>query len=613
VLGGSLAGGWRAALFVLENQYVRYGMTWISLESFVDRVNPGFLSGGAFGVGAGLLMILVVIPALRSLGRSIEFRLVTIDSASRERVWATIVGLLAAVGISIAGLYALNTYFIPWKYTPRYWITNIGWSAGSLIGLLVLYRGLSNGRFGRRSARRLYTASLVLAGGCLLALLALNAVYQIGRPRLPENRRSIFLLTVDTLRADHLGSYGYSRSTSPNLDRLAAAGRLYTKAYSHAPHTSSSFSSIMTGFHPRETGTYQNDPFRPKMNSLAEYLKNAGYRTGAIVSNYVLRKGRNHEHGFDHFDDRMDDAETVRGLPERIGERTTAAALSWLRQNTGQPVFLWVHFQDPHGPYTPPEEYEDLFPGEYEPGSALRVNDDVRGQGGIPSYQVLEHRREYGYYVAQYDAEIRYFDQSLHDLVSGIKELGLWDESLVIFTSDHGEGMGEHDYYFAHGDQLYPGLLHVPLILWVPDDPASPGRRDSTIVQSSDIAPTVLSFAGIEPATPLPGRDLLSPGSPVGDAVVFSETLRSDNYKCSLIAGGGIQIVYDQFNGDFRLYDMVNARYSEDIAGIEPVRIAELSKALEALRNPNARGGSSQRSPADAAEIEKLKSLGYVR
>ncbi|MCA9729884.1 MAG: sulfatase-like hydrolase/transferase, partial [Candidatus Eisenbacteria bacterium] len=311
-----------------------------------------------------------------------------------------------------------------------------------------------------------------------------------------------------------------------------------------------------------------------------------------------------------------DDRESNRHTPERIGAHTTQAALRWLQNAPhDRPFLLWVHYQDPHGPYTPPREYQSAFLDESAKGDLLRVTDSVKGQGGIPSYQMLEHHRERGYYVAQYDAEILYYDQCLHDLVDGLRSGGWWDSSLVVWTSDHGEGMGEHEYYFAHGDYLYPSQLRVPLGLW--GKGVAPGVVDSTLAQSSDIVPTVLAAAGIEPRIPLPGRNLLAPGgAPSGphrpvpaDAMIFSETLASDNYKAALTSPA-LQLVYDQFNADYQPYDPATDVFLDPDSLSGSIDLAKVTARLEELRNKNASRSSGHGMSDQEAEL--MKSLGYI-
>ena len=602
--------------------YVGAGFWWLAADALASRALDATRLGTLVGVVVGIAAALPGHAAALGARKWLTAGVTRLEVMDRRRFGSALYALVASVIVLVVGLWVLNTYFIPWPYSPRWWVMNVGWTVGSIIAFFVIYRLGGLLPHGEGWARRVWTIGIAKGVIAWVIALGLSGYASVTRPTAADDTPSVFLLTVDTTRADHLSCYGYERETTPNLTALAESGVLYENAFSHAAVTSASFACIMTGHRPRETGTYGNDPVALRMHTLAEYFQSAGYRTGAIVSNYVLHRGKNYEFGFDHFDDRMDDRELVRRTPERIGESTTAAALKWLRDATtkdDRPLFLWVHYQDPHGPYTPPRSYQSLYLDESARGRELRVTDSVSGSGGIPTYQVLEQHREFGYYVAQYDAEIRYFDESLHELVQGIRGMGLWDRALTIFTADHGESMGEHEYYFAHGDFLYPGQIHVPLIVWNPQEPAFRGRRDA-IVQSSDIATTVLSFAGIDPVESIPGRDLLS--AHVDDAVVLSETFHRDNYKCSLLTRD-LQVLYDTFNDDFRAYDWRSGTFLET-PGIEFAvtsadsllarRMQEMSEGLAILRNTGARPGSGggHAHGMSQEEIEKLKSLGYV-
>ncbi len=175
-------------------------------------------------------------------------------------------------------------------------------------------------------------------------------VRQLDRAKFP----SIILITVDTLRADHLGCYGYLRDTSPNIDQLAEEALLFKNCISHAPVTGSSFASILSGFLPHETKVLGNLPLPPEVETLPEIMQMNGYRTIAVVSNYVLRKQNGWVKGFNVYDDEMTNVERTSKHTERVAEHTTNRAIELLKQYHKNKLFMWVHYQDPHGPYTPP-------------------------------------------------------------------------------------------------------------------------------------------------------------------------------------------------------------------------------------------------------------------
>ena len=327
-------------------------------------------------------------------------------------------------------------------------------------------------------------------GGAAAALssnLWLGGCSKLGKKKRPN----IFLIIIDTLRPDHLSCYGYPRNTSPNIDQFAKNALLFENCFSHASSTGGSCACILSGFLAHETKVLVYGYALPSaVEILPEMLRRQGYKNAAVISNYVLRKRTNWTQGFDVFDDTMDDKELVRGLPERTAKGTTDRAIELINQFSRDPLFMWIHYQDPHGPYTPPKQYAGMFwnPDDKKPRN-IKVNKKESGTGGIPSYQKLPNNStNYHYYVSQYDAEIRYIDEHFKRLIDTLKEQGIYDESLIILTSDHGEGMGEHNYYFAHGENLYNQLIHVPLIIRHGNELT--GRRKD-FVQHLDIVPTI--------------------------------------------------------------------------------------------------------------------------
>ena len=341
---------------------------------------------------------------------------------------------------------------------------------------------------------------------CILVLLlaGLYAVFLMFGHR--SQRPNIILISVDTLRPDHLGCYGYSKNTSPAIDQFAKEAMLFENCLSHAPVTSSSCASIMSGFLPHETKVFENGPLPAEVTTLPEILQKQGYTTVGVVSNYVLRRKRGWEQGFSLFDDTMTNREIVRNYPERIAEHTTEQAIKYLQQFNSVPLFMWIHYQDPHGPYTPPDSFSNLFIDSNQISRNLRVNRNVSGLGGIPSYQRLGENRNYHYYVSQYDSEIRYLDEHFRKLINTLKQLGIYESSLIVFTADHGEGMGENNYYFAHGDYLFNSQIHVPLIIKYGKELLG---RKTHYVQHIDIVPTILNLLKINTDLNFRGSDLL--------------------------------------------------------------------------------------------------------
>lgn len=323
----------------------------------------------------------------------------------------------------------------------------------------------------------------------LLVAAAMRAVWSgAGGPP------NVLLITVDTLRADHLHCYGQPLPASPNIDAFAARSVVFERAIAASGYTGPAHSSIMTARYPRRQsmGLSNGMLTLDGVETLAEALRQGGYDTAAFVSNGVLAARSGLNRGFVVYDDELPSVERNRpNVFERLAPQTVERALAWLGRPRTKPFFLWVHFQDPHGPYTPPAPYRDRFhvpavAGEPE----LRVLDDDGGRGGIPAYQLVEGPRRVSDYRSRYAGEIAFMDQSVGKLLAAVER---HRPTIVALTADHGESFGENDFYFAHGHSAAPDLSHVPLIVNAPG--LRPERRADP-VSHVDVMPTLLELAG---------------------------------------------------------------------------------------------------------------------
>jgi arylsulfatase len=309
---------------------------------------------------------------------------------------------------------------------------------------------------------------------------------------------------------------------------LAREAIVYEDAWSTAPLTGPALSALLTGRPPETLGLTDNRTIlAEEARTLAEVLREAGVATAAVVSNWVLRRrgelgDAGVQQGFAHFDDAMSSSEPSRPhMKERVAVDTTDAALTWLdRRPPDVPFFLWVHYQDPHGPYTAPQRF--LAPVKAVGEAPLEVGADERGRDALPRYQVIDDERRPSAYHARYEAEIRYFDQELGRLLEGLRARGLYERVLLVFTADHGESLGERGYYFSHGQHLHRELLQVPLVLRPPGGVA-PGQRVHTPVSHLDLFPTLLAALGLAPSAAL-GTNLL--GGPPTEERVLPHSLR---------------------------------------------------------------------------------------
>ncbi|MCA9512480.1 MAG: sulfatase [Myxococcota bacterium] len=339
----------------------------------------------------------------------------------------------------------------------------------------------------------------------------------------------LLLVTVDTLRADHLGAYGSDLGATPRIDALASQSVAFDAAFAPASYTLPSMASLHTGLYPEEVGIFANrSAFRGSSVTVAEMLRIAGWRTGAAVSNYVLRGGTGMEIGFDVYDDAFTTSERNRDQPERTAEATTAAALAVLDALRASPhagLFLWVHYQDVHGPYEPPAGLRERYLARARAtrnGSRTLPTGGINAMGAIPSYQVVDGRDDAAFYLAGYAGEVAFVDAQIGALLDGVDARGLLDDARVVFTADHGESLGEDDYWFAHGELLSDALVRVPLLVRAPG--LAPGRR-ADVASMVDLLPTLAGLAGLPLPARSAGRDLLAAGADRAPARAYLATL----------------------------------------------------------------------------------------
>jgi arylsulfatase A-like enzyme len=472
-------------------------------------------------------------------------------------------------------------------------------------------RGTSPGP--RRVRRRLSVRSRARAA--ILVLGGLVAFTGCSAPA-PGTDGDVLLVSVDTLRPDHLGIYGYPRETSPRLDARFAAGAIFERAYTTEASTPPSSVSLLTGLLPQEHGVRLFYQLLPESTRLLTDRLPAAYQTAAFVSNVVLtEEALGLGARFDHYDDWVDEKEPNRPVWERSARRTTAAVLAWLEteRDPQRPLFLWVHYIDPHGPYRVPEHAETRFTH-----TGRVPTDDSR---------ILPYQREPGVddaldYVDRYDEEVAYVDAEIERLLAGYGRERPLGEALVVFTADHGESMIEHERWFTHGYHVYEEIARIPLLL---SGPGVEPRRERALASLVDVAPTILGFTGGD-VSGLTGRDLRE-ASPA-ERPVFVEAsgkrgqLRAvihGDRKSVVHLGVGSSVPTEQFEYDLaadpgelhpRPFDEASAPARElfamierdpDPAGVpvQPLRGQQLAAPKVAPR-------------AGAAELEKLRALGYV-
>jgi arylsulfatase A-like enzyme/Flp pilus assembly protein TadD len=387
----------------------------------------------------------------------------------------------------------------------------------------------------------------------------------------------IVVISIDTLRADHLPAYGYRKVKTPAIDALAADGVVFERAYSHAPQTLPAHASLLSGRLPFEHGVRDNIGFavKPGERLLPQLLRDRGYSTAGIVSAYVLRKETGINQGFELFDDEMPPAspELTIGQVQRDGAVSEAIAERWLGKTGSSRAFLFLHLYEPHKPYAPPERF-----AEYEP----------------------------------YDGEIAYADELIGRLIKYLKSHQLYDRSTIVLLSDHGEGLGDHGEQ-EHGLFVYDEAIHVPLIV-KQEGNARAGHRVSDLVQHIDLVPTILDLVKAPVPGNLRGRSLkpvLEGTGRLPEPTVYSEALYARYHFgwSELMALTDERYRYIKAPRE-ELYDLQrDSNERHNIADQRPQARQALKLALDRLAAGTTIQGPSEVSPEAR---ERLQALGYV-
>ncbi|MGD8536781.1 MAG: sulfatase [Candidatus Aminicenantes bacterium] len=438
---------------------------------------------------------------------------------------------------------------------------------------------------------------------CVILSLAIFLIYSFAYST------NVIIIAVDTLRADHLGCYGYPRNTSPHIDRFAKDGVMFTHCYTPSPLTTPAFASMLSSLPPYKHGAKRNGmSVFNRTRILPQYLKRHGYYSGAFISNYTLKKDLTRlNRGFDTYTEVLDKKRWLRMfLSEGDAKDVSEKASRWLYQNSKRKFFLWVHYTSPHEPYVYHKEfdkgYDEVNPSVYPEGSHFKK-------------------------IRKYDTEVGYDDHYIGQLIKKIKEYGLYDDSLIIFMADHGESFGEHN-YFTHGRRLYNSGLHVPLIVKFPGNENADTAVERT-VSLLDIAPTILSHLEIPIPEDMEGEDLFNPKSE--ERVLYFEAYKGVvdsrrgelfHLKVSPIRYGmlkdNIKLIYD--NNNYEAYNIETDWFeSQNIYKNPDSQMAALSEMLNQFKTnveefiEYSKKYFKQRSKLTKEEIEKLKSLGYIK
>ncbi|MDA2928701.1 sulfatase-like hydrolase/transferase [Acidobacteria bacterium AH-259-O06] len=447
-----------------------------------------------------------------------------------------------------------------------------------------------------RKARPLKRRKRWLWLGGLLILAAVLATFIVRHERRPAtsqipevSRPSVILITLDTLRRDYVASYGSKKVRTPHIDSLAADGVRFGTAVSEVPLTLPAHCALLTGTYPLTTGVHDNLGYTltDEHLTLAEILREHGYRTAAFVGAYVLDSKWGLNQGFDHYDDDFPvkpDSEALAWAVERKGEDVSRPARKWIETQTERPLFCWIHLFDPHDPYDPPEPFRSQY-----------SNDPYAG-------------------------EVAYADHVVGEILQTLRERRLYDQSLVVLLGDHGEGLGEHR-ELTHGYFLYDSTLLVPFILKLPESQKLQDRVGSVIedpVQLVDVAPTLLEILGIDRPTTFQGQSLsgvILGKSSLRERAAYSETYYPNEFGWSELKAWRTRDYKYILGPKPEIYDLrVDPAEIQNIVTENDSLANRFKSQLQRfeVRHKDEQAKERAQTQLSPEELERFRSLGYI-
>lgn len=446
---------------------------------------------------------------------------------------------------------------------------------------------------------------LFLIIATVIVLVTVFILYPQFKPKI-KNKPNIILIILDCLRADHLGCYGYTRNTSPNIDDLAENGLIFSNAFSQGGYTLASIPSIFTSKFPLSHGVFINqhgDKLGANETTLAEILKNNGYVTVGFTGGGYTSHIYGFSQGFDIY------KETDWGNIKEVSQ----LASDWLEKKQKKPFFLFLHCYTIHDPFDPPKPFNEMYDTHYN-GYFKGISLDYILFKKINSGALKFDEQDTEYIISQYDGNIRYCDEHLGRLFKKIEALKLASNTIVILTSDHGEDLMDHG-TISHGD-IYDVDIHVPLIIRYPYL-FPKNKKIGSIVRSIDIMPTILDILALPLGPSMEGKSLfplMSGKKDKHERMVFSFgnnpklkmriALRTKNWK----------LIYSYETGQDELYNLEkDPKELNNLASVNKQQLATLQKKLnnyiKRLRLPIKKDGAV----LDEKTRQQLKSLGYVQ
>lgn len=435
----------------------------------------------------------------------------------------------------------------------------------------------------------------------IFVIIAGCTVWFFHRLSISQNKiRNVILISMDTTRADYLNCYGYPLKTTLNIDALAEKGILFENVYTPVPFTLPAHCSMLTGTVPAYHGVLDNQGYKLSEDNvtLAEILSDNGFTTAAFIGSFILDSQFGLGQGFDSYDDEFEKEQNTVGIVERTGDETTRHVIKWLEEKRGEKNFIFLHYFDPHFSYDPPEAFSAKFKN-IPPLNKLPAN-----SGQDP--------RHFGLYAG----EIAFTDHCIGRVIEKLKEVGIYDSSLIIITGDHGESLGEHREN-THGYYIYQSTVKVPLVFKFPG--GFKAKRIKAPVSLVDILPTVCSLLGIESPNGIQGKDLKpyfeGQSQPYPDRHIFCQSLGPTVYMANSLLGViNNRYKYIQTTRP-ELYDLIeDPQELDNLIDKQSNRARimkdKLQQILELIVRDEA--SSDAKHELDEQSRKRLESLGYL-
>jgi arylsulfatase A-like enzyme len=580
--------------FIIPNRYIQYKMFRLIVFSLQESLSRWtlLLIIWSFVVFVLVLLLLLIV---RLIWKSLLSDTIEVNIKDEERLLRVLSACLICPAFFLYGGWAINRYWLPHRFHPISLLGDVGILVFTMfLGWILL----------KANWEKIFGFSRRIAFILVIVLLTLNVCVlidsKIGLPKGPN----VILIVVDTLRAGHLSCYGYSRNSSPFIDRLAGDSVLFRNAISAAPWTTPSLASMFTSQYPAQLG-YEDMPvvLGSESLTLAEIFREYNYRTKGIISHVYISQELGFDQGFDSYDE-----DNARGHLHISSPSVTRKAISYVESQKNDRFFLFLHYFDPHYSYMLHERYNyyPAYDGPLQSGLPIR---ELRKEAPDMSTDDIAYTK------ALYDSEISFTDKYIGDFLDKLKELGLYENTLIVFTADHGEEFLERgDYWIGHTKKLYQEQIHVPLIMKLA------GGNKQEIMEEPvgliDLMPTIIDCANLSiPNEYACGGEVLDlgDGRQQRRGIIISETGRWATLQSLMWKGW--KLIYDPTTGSRELYNLTNDPAESNNVAMENEEVLREMKTIlqdwsKVLGKPRTEG----RQPEFTEEQkERLRSLGYLR